>query len=105
MLLWFSMLGLFGIIWIQNDWSILRAISPVYAWELLTTHQAGSAGFWALGAVFLCTTPFLTALSIVLYKFFKINKLSVFIFCLSSSVISTKFSFLIVLYFSILNFV
>ena len=56
MLLWFSMLGLFGIIWIQNDWSILRAISPVYAWELLTTHQAGSAGFWALGAVFLCTT-------------------------------------------------
>ena len=56
MLLWFSMLGLFGIIWIHNDWSILRAISPVYAWELLTTHQAGSAGFWALGAVFLCTT-------------------------------------------------
>jgi KUP system potassium uptake protein len=56
MLLWFSMLGVTGLIWIQQDWSILRAISPVYAWELLTTHQAGSAGFWTLGAVFLCTT-------------------------------------------------
>ncbi len=56
MLLWFSMLGVTGILWIQQDWSILRAISPVYAWELLTTHQAGSAGFWTLGAVFLCTT-------------------------------------------------
>jgi KUP system potassium uptake protein len=56
MLLWFSMLGVTGILWIQQDWSILRAISPVYAWELLTTDQAGSAGFWTLGAVFLCTT-------------------------------------------------
>ena len=56
MLLWFSMLGVTGLLWIQQDWSILRAISPVYAWELLTTHQAGSAGFWTLGAVFLCTT-------------------------------------------------
>ncbi|MHA8066111.1 KUP/HAK/KT family potassium transporter [Aquirufa sp. ROCK2-A2] len=56
MLLWFSMLAVTGLMWIENDWSILRAVSPVYAWELLTTHQAGSAGFWALGAVFLCTT-------------------------------------------------
>ena len=56
MLLWFSMLGLTGLIWIGQDWSIFRALSPVYAWELLTTHQAGSAGFWTLGAVFLCTT-------------------------------------------------
>ncbi|MHA8093265.1 KUP/HAK/KT family potassium transporter [Aquirufa lenticrescens] len=56
MLLWFSMLGLTGLIWIGQDWSIFRALSPMYAWELLTTHQAGSAGFWTLGAVFLCTT-------------------------------------------------
>jgi KUP system potassium uptake protein len=56
MLLWFSMLGLTGLIWIAQDWSIFRALSPMYAWELLTTHQAGSAGFWTLGAVFLCTT-------------------------------------------------
>jgi KUP system potassium uptake protein len=56
MLLWFSMLGLTGLIWIGQDWSIFRALSPVYAWDLLTTHQAGSAGFWTLGAVFLCTT-------------------------------------------------
>ncbi|RVU25680.1 potassium transporter Kup [Sandaracinomonas limnophila] len=56
MTIWFGMLGLTGILWINNDWSILRAISPVYAFNLLTTHQAGSAGFWTLGAVFLCTT-------------------------------------------------
>jgi KUP system potassium uptake protein len=56
MLLWFSMLGLTGLLWIGQDWSIFRAISPVYAWELLTTHQSGTAGFWTLGAVFLCTT-------------------------------------------------
>jgi len=56
MLVWFSMLGLTGLLWISQDWSIFRAISPVYAWELLTTHQAGTAGFWTLGAVFLCTT-------------------------------------------------
>lgn len=56
MLTWFSMLGLSGLIWIGQDWSIFRALSPTYAWELLTTHQAGSAGFWTLGAVFLCTT-------------------------------------------------
>lgn len=56
MLLWFTMLGFTGIIWIQHDWSILRALSPVYAWDLLTSHQHGNSGFWALGAVFLCTT-------------------------------------------------
>jgi KUP system potassium uptake protein len=56
MLAWFSMLALTGILGIENDWSILRAINPSYAWDLLTTHQAGSAGFWSLGAVFLCTT-------------------------------------------------
>jgi KUP system potassium uptake protein len=56
MLLWFSMLALTGLIWIGQDWSIFIALSPMYAWELLTTHQSGTAGFWTLGAVFLCTT-------------------------------------------------
>jgi KUP system potassium uptake protein len=56
MLAWFGMLAFTGLLGIENDWSILRAINPKYAWELLTTHQAGSAGFWSLGAVFLCTT-------------------------------------------------
>jgi len=56
MLTWFSMLGLTGLLWIGQDWTIFRALSPYYAWDLLTTHQAGSAGFWTLGAVFLCTT-------------------------------------------------
>ncbi|MEY4384652.1 MAG: hypothetical protein RI995_2194 [Bacteroidota bacterium] len=56
MTIWFGMLGLTGLLWIENDWSILRAISPYYAYDLLTSHTAGSAGFWTLGAVFLCTT-------------------------------------------------
>jgi KUP system potassium uptake protein len=56
MLVWFSMLALTGLLWIGQDWTIFRALSPVYAWELLTTHQSGTAGFWTLGAVFLCTT-------------------------------------------------
>ncbi|MEK6546761.1 MAG: KUP/HAK/KT family potassium transporter [Bacteroidota bacterium] len=56
MLAWFSMLALTGILGIENDWTILRALNPTYAWDLLTTHQAGTAGFWSLGAVFLCTT-------------------------------------------------
>ncbi|NGZ44899.1 potassium transporter Kup [Cytophagaceae bacterium 50C-KIRBA] len=56
MLLWFSMLAITGLLWIEHDWSILRAVSPHYAWALLTSHQAGTAGFWTLGAVFLCTT-------------------------------------------------
>jgi KUP system potassium uptake protein len=56
MLAWFGMLAFTGLLGIENDWSILRAINPQYAYDLLTTHQSGTAGFWTLGAVFLCTT-------------------------------------------------
>ncbi len=56
MLTWFSFLGISGIIWLSNDWSILRALSPHYAYNLLTSETAGVSGFWTLGAVFLCTT-------------------------------------------------
>ncbi|MGN7820268.1 KUP/HAK/KT family potassium transporter [Chitinophaga varians] len=53
MVLWFSMLGILGISHITDDLGILRAFSPHYAIELLTTYPKG---FLILGAVFLCTT-------------------------------------------------
>jgi KUP system potassium uptake protein len=54
MLVWFSMLGFFGILSIyQHDLRVFNAISPVYAYRLLFESPEG---FWLLGAVFLCTT-------------------------------------------------
>lgn len=53
MLAWFSMLGILGLISIGHDWTIFRAINPMYGADLLFDHPGG---FWLLGAVFLCTT-------------------------------------------------
>lgn len=53
MLIWFSMLAILGIIHIQQDPSIFRALNPYYAYNMLV-HQP--QGFWLLGSVFLCTT-------------------------------------------------
>jgi KUP system potassium uptake protein len=53
MLLWFGMLAVLGISHLADDWSILKAFNPYYAFELLTQYPKG---FWLLGAVFLCTT-------------------------------------------------
>lgn len=53
MLVWFSMLAFWGIVWISGDWSILRAVNPWYAYNILTTHPSS----WVIvGAVFLCVT-------------------------------------------------
>ncbi len=53
MLLWFLTIGVFGSMhFIQNP-EVLRALNPMYAWNLLVNHPGG---FWLLGAVFLCTT-------------------------------------------------
>lgn len=53
MFVWFSMLGLLGVIEIAKLPEVFKAINPYYAYNLLinTPH-----GFWLLGAVFLCTT-------------------------------------------------
>ena len=56
MLVWFGMLAFFGVYWISQDWTIFRAISPYYGYEMLTNPHSGTSGFWLLGAVFLCTT-------------------------------------------------
>ncbi len=53
MLVWFGMLATFGIIWLLPNLSVLKAINPYYALELLVKYPQG---FWLLGAVFLCTT-------------------------------------------------
>lgn len=53
MIVWFSMLATLGISYVITMPSILRAVNPQYALQLLFTHPGG---FWILGAVFLCTT-------------------------------------------------
>lgn len=53
MLVWFVMLGVLGVVQLSSNWSVLSAINPYYAYELLVEHPGG---FWLLGAVFLCTT-------------------------------------------------
>ncbi len=55
MLVWFSMLGILGIIQISQNIEVLKAINPYYAYKLLTSDASGH-GFFILGAVFLCTT-------------------------------------------------
>lgn len=53
MAVWFGMIFILGFNQIANHPSIIKALSPHYAFELLTNYPKG---FWLLGAVFLCTT-------------------------------------------------
>ena len=53
MLLWFSMIGVLGIIQIYHEPSVIQALNPWYGYELLVHHPKG---ILILGAVFLCTT-------------------------------------------------
>ncbi len=53
MFIWFSMIAMLGSSHLVDDLQIFKALSPVYAIELLTIYPKG---FWLLGAVFLCTT-------------------------------------------------
>lgn len=53
MLVWFSMLGILGIMSIGSNFEVFKALNPMYGAELLINHPGG---FWLLGAVFLCTT-------------------------------------------------
>ncbi|MGY3053783.1 KUP system potassium uptake protein [Pedobacter sp. UYEF25] len=53
MLVWFLMLGGLGIVQVAHYPSIIKALNPVYGFDLLVQHPNG---FWLLGAVFLCTT-------------------------------------------------
>lgn len=53
MLIWFSMIGILGANYLFKHPIVLKALNPVYAFDLVL-HYPG--GFWFLGAVFLCTT-------------------------------------------------
>lgn len=55
MFLWFSFLGIMGIVNMAGDWSILQAINPVYAIKLLFSPY-NKAGIFILGSIFLATT-------------------------------------------------
>lgn len=53
MFLWFTFIAGIGLLSLVNDFTVLKAINPVYAYRLLAEYPHG---FWLLGAVFLCTT-------------------------------------------------
>ena len=53
MLIWFTMLGVLGIVHLSDDFSILKAFNPYYAVNFLVNYPHA---IWLLGAVFLCTT-------------------------------------------------
>lgn len=55
MLIWFGTIAILGVgaIIHCNCWSVLKAVNPIYAYDLLVENPSG---FWILGAVFLCTT-------------------------------------------------
>jgi KUP system potassium uptake protein len=53
MTIWFLFIGGIGLMSFVNDFSVLKAINPYYAYQLLAEYPHG---FWLLGAVFLCTT-------------------------------------------------
>lgn len=53
MFIWFGMLAVLGVNSIMLNPSILQALNPYYAYNLLVNYPQG---FWLLGAVFLCTT-------------------------------------------------
>ena len=53
MFIWFSMLGILGILQLVKHPEILKAINPIYVYIFLTKFPQG---FLLLGAVFLCTT-------------------------------------------------
>ncbi|ULG72842.1 KUP/HAK/KT family potassium transporter [Macrococcus brunensis] len=55
MLVWFSMLGIFGIFNLTTDLTVLRALNPLYGIEILF-DDSNKMGLMILGTVFLATT-------------------------------------------------
>jgi len=53
MLIWFTTIAIFGTINLIHHPEVLKALNPVYAYNLIVNYEEG---FWLLGAVFLCTT-------------------------------------------------
>ena len=53
MLVWFTVLAVFGVHQLVQNPIVLKALNPYYAVKLIANYPHG---FWLLGAVFLCTT-------------------------------------------------
>lgn len=53
MFVWFAMLAILGSVQLMSNPAVLRALNPIYAYNLLVEYPHG---FWLLGFVFLCTT-------------------------------------------------
>lgn len=53
MLVWFLFIGGIGLLSLSSDFSILKALNPIWVYRFLAEYPGG---FWLLGAVFLCTT-------------------------------------------------
>ncbi|MCK6693780.1 MAG: KUP/HAK/KT family potassium transporter, partial [Thermoanaerobaculia bacterium] len=53
MLIWFSMLGILGLIQVWSHASVLQALNPIFAVKILLHHPHALV---LMGAVFLCTT-------------------------------------------------
>lgn len=53
MVVWFTMIGTLGIVSLFQFPSVIEAVHPMYAANLLSKYPGG---FWLLGGVFLCTT-------------------------------------------------
>jgi len=53
MFVWFSFIGVIGLLSIDGRWEILKALNPSYAFYLLKEYPGG---FWLLGGIFLCST-------------------------------------------------
>ncbi|NBP70262.1 MAG: potassium transporter Kup, partial [Cytophagia bacterium] len=53
MLIWFTFIGIVGLIQLIENPEVIKALNPYYAYNLLVNYPGG---FWLLGMVFLCTT-------------------------------------------------
>jgi KUP system potassium uptake protein len=53
MVVWFTFIGIIGLMSLVGRPDVLKAFNPYYAWVML---QEIPGGFWLLGSVFLCTT-------------------------------------------------
>lgn len=53
MAMWFVMLLVIGVVQVVRMPEVIKALNPVYAYNLLMKYPGG---FWLLGAVFLATT-------------------------------------------------
>ncbi|MBS1548454.1 MAG: KUP/HAK/KT family potassium transporter [Bacteroidetes bacterium] len=53
MVVWFTFIGIVGLIAIGQNWTVFKAVNPYYAYNMLVNVPGG---FWFLGGIFLCAT-------------------------------------------------